>query len=269
MGTSKDYEAPPQWGPIKRDVTNSAGAGFLTPQKAAHIVSSFVGKMQTSGIGGFRGATAAPADSSTSPASTRRRGGTRRGGGRHRSLSRGGGAPAVARAFGSFLSDVAKRGLAQALAEAGIISVEGLTVEEIALALADALGGPASTVDDVDLRNALSALIDEITTEAKTVKDVEGAFSSAAANLEGIIEQLFSYYIYERFCTTMYAGLAERHGVTTADNYLAQIKDYIDGQLALEAATRDLTSVDWAGDEGASIVDEILDSTIEVFSVPA
>jgi hypothetical protein len=132
-----------------------------------------------------------------------------------------------------------------------------LTVEEVALALTDALGGPASTVDDVDLRNALSALIDEICTGAETIEAMEAAFAAAAANLAGIIGRLFGYYIYERFCTA------------TADNYLTQIKDYIDGRLAVEAATQDLSSVDWAGNEGETIVGEILEATRTVFSVPS
>jgi hypothetical protein len=144
-----------------------------------------------------------------------------------------------------------------------------LTVEEVALALTDALGGPASTVDDVDLRNALSALIDEICTGAETIEAMEAAFAAAAANLAGIIGRLFGYYIYERFCTTMYANLAKHYGFATADNYLTQIKDYIDGRLAVEAATQDLSSVDWAGNEGETIVGEILEATRTVFSVPS
>jgi hypothetical protein len=44
VGTSANFEGPPNWSPVKNAVTRAAGTGHVTPQKAGSMVRSFVGK---------------------------------------------------------------------------------------------------------------------------------------------------------------------------------------------------------------------------------
>lgn len=237
MGTSANYSAPANWGPIKSTVTR-AGSSF-TPTRMQGMVSSFVSGMRGAGRGGFGG-----------------------GGG-----AAGGGAPGVAQGLGEFLSTVAESGLAAALRSVGLESLEGRGPEEIVLALLDVLCGPGSTIDAVDLRNALSALLEELLGGAATFAAAEQALGDQANSLEQVITNLFGNYIFERFQTTMYAGLEAKIGAA-AVGCLESLRDYIRGQMQLEATRGDLTRLDWAGPPGAALVNDILERTFAVFSVP-
>lgn len=239
MGTSTNYSAPPNWAPTKRVVTSTGGS--FTTDKMEKMASSFVDAMSGAGRGGF--------------------GGGARGGGT------GGGARGTAQALGAFLSTVAESGLAAALQSVGLGSLDGKSPEEIALALLDALCGPGSTIDDVDLRSALSALLEELLNNAADFAAAEQQLRDAATSLEQIIMNLFGNYIFERFQTTMYAKLEAKIGAA-ASACMDSLRDYIRGQLRLEGAQRDLTKIDWAGAAGAALVNEILERTLAVFSVP-
>jgi hypothetical protein len=190
-----------------------------------------------------------------------RRGG-RRGGGGGSSGARG-----VAASVGGFISSVAKVGLSKALEAIGLKSCDGKSAAEVALALQEALGGPASTVDQEDLRAALGDLMEELLQPADAFEEVEKAFQEAAANLAHVIERLFGHYIFERFCTLHYANVMNQHGPENANSFFQSIRDYIDEKMGLTATSKDLGTVDWNGAEGAQIVESILNETVEVFSV--
>jgi hypothetical protein len=214
------------------------------------MVRSFVGKMRESGRSGFGG-------------------GGRAGGGRGRGgRVSGGSVRGAAQGFGRFVSEVATKGLAAALRTLGLESFEGKTPEEIALALLDALCGPGSTIDAVDLRNALSTLVSDLLGDATDFASAEHALRAAAGSLGQLVQNLFGNYIYERFQTTMYAGLEAAHGAAAADGCLEAVRDYVQSELRLEASNRDLTAIDWAGKDGADFVNSILDKTFEVFAQP-
>jgi hypothetical protein len=194
-----------------------------------------------------------------------RGGGSGRGGGRR---AGGGSVRGAAQSFGRFVSEVATKGLAEALRTLGLGSFEGKTPEEIARALLDALCGPGSTIDAVDLRNALSALVSDLIGDATDFASAEQALGAAAGSLGQLVQNLFGNYIYERFQTRMYAGLEAAHGATAADGCLEAVRDYVQSELRLEASSRDLAAIDWAGKEGADFVNSILDKTFEVFAEP-
>jgi hypothetical protein len=257
VGTSANFEGPPNWSPVKSAVTRMTGSGHVTRHKAGSMVRSFVGKMRESGRSGFGG-----------------QGGHGRGGGGGGGRGRGGGGGGgggvrgAARAFGHFVTEVAAMGLAEALRNLGLGSLEGKTPEEIAMALLDALCGPGSTIDSVDLRNALSALVTNLLGDAANFAGAEQALAAAAGSLEQLVQDLFGNYIYERFQTTMYAGLETAHGAAAADGCLEAVRDFVQSELRLEGSSRDLTAIDWAGKEGAVFVNSILNRTLEVFSEP-
>jgi hypothetical protein len=252
MGTSRDYTGSPKWGQIKGAVTRSIVNGQLRADRIPGIVRRLVGAINAGSDGtNFRGG-----------------GGSNRGGGRKASASvLGGGVFGTARAIGSFIQEVTEKGLAKALDSLGISLSSQHTPEQIILLLCDALTGPATTIDSVDLRAALSDLLEELLGEATSTDALENALISLNQDLERIILSLFGGYIFQRFNSLMCARLQAQESLTSARDCLQQVRDYITVELRLDTIDSDVRRIDWAGEEGATLVQSILDRTIHVFEL--
>lgn len=259
MGTSTDYAGSPKWGPSRSETTRAAGEGHVTPQKAASIVGGYVDQMTRSSNCGF----GEPLSSSGSGAhGTRGTGGGRTGG----SLPRmRGSARTVARALGSFLADVKARGFREALAEHGLTDLSGKSADEIALALADLLGGPSSLIDETALRDALMALMLKWSEDAAGADELADTVSEVAENIEVALRDFLGFYIVEVFKTVGYQGVLETHGFEKAEAMAGQIRDFVDAKLAAVEASRPLSAIDWNGAAGAQVVDRIVANTVEIF----
>ena len=145
-------------------------------------------------------------------------GGTGGGGGGGRGGSRGGrggrsggGVRGAARSLAQFITTVAEAGLAKALAEVGLISLEDKSPSEIASTIVSTLCGPNSTIDQVDLHNAMAATMDKLLGDAKEFKECELALEHAAPTLLETLATLFGNYIYERFCSISYANVHSKN----------------------------------------------------------
>jgi hypothetical protein len=178
----------------------------------------------------------------------------------------GSGAAGAAQAIGAFVTDVRERGLREALRGLGLDSCDDKTPAEIANFLADALGGPASTIDAVALRAALCEVIQNLVEDAQDLPGVEDNINAAADQVEEIIRELFGCYIVERFATIITAPVDNKQGVQVTDAYLGEVRAYVDARLQLLDLDRPLSSLDWRGAEGAAAVDDILARTQGVFS---
>jgi hypothetical protein len=268
VGTSTNYSGSPNWGPSKTETTRVGGEGHVTPQKAGSIVSGFVDQMARAPQLGF----GAPLSSSGgSSAATSRGGGSaggaRGGGGGGRGGSRriGGSARTVARGIGGFLADVGSKGFHEALAERGLTDLTGKSPDEIALALADLLGGSASLIEQTALRGALMELVLKWSEGVLGIDGLVESVTSVAQNIEGALHEFFGHYIFEVFKTVGYQGVLATHGFEKAESMTGQIRDFIDAKIGGLEASRALSSVDWNGTGGATIVDGIVADTIAIF----
>ena len=243
MGTSTNYNAPtsPQWKKLKGKVTRSTGQGSLSSTSRKEILRDYVNV----NYGSSRGTT------------NRGRAARRRA------------AQSVAQSIGGFFSSVASEGFQKAFKDAGLGSLEGKTVGEIAHSLLDYLGGPSGTLDKADVRTALCDLMDEILKDADTVEDVEEAMEmrSHGEALDNLIRHFFGYYIYEQFCRDLYGQLVTNIGDERAEESVNEIRDYICDALRDVVGDQDISQVDWNGSQGQQIVEQILQETLEVFSV--
>lgn len=269
MGTSTNYSGSPNWGPAKSEATRVGGEGHVTPQKAASIVSGFVDQMARApqlGFGaplsGQRGGTAGAATGAGSKG-----GGGGGGGGSGRGGTRqiGGSARTVARGIGGFLADVETKGFREALAERGLTDLSGKTPDEIALALADLLGGPSSLIEQTALRDALMALVLAWSEGMKGLDELAQSVTSAAQNIEAALHAFFGHYIFEVFKTVGYQGVLANHGFEKAESMAGQIRDFIDAKISGLETARPLSSVNWNSTAGAAIVDGIVADTISIF----
>ena len=295
MGTSTNYGGSANWGPTRTDTTTAGGGGPISPEKASEILSGVVDQMDTAPQLGF-GPPLVPPDGATVPAPTpavstptstpgasgtgagARSGGAGRGsgaGGGGGGGGRGGGgggsrrvsgsARTVARGIGSFLSDVATKGFAEALAERGLTDLNGKSPDEVALALADVLGGPSSLIEETALRDALMALVLDWSLEAQNLDGLAQAAGAAAQNIEQALHGFFGHYIFEVFKTVGYQNVLETHGFEKAESMTSTIRDFIDAKVASVESTQSLASIDWNGPAGAAIVDKIVSDTRSVF----
>jgi hypothetical protein len=242
MGTSKSYDAPSSWSDLKSNITRVARGEVVKPHRARSLIRSLIqhnGGRNEMARGGHRGASG----------------------------SAGSAAPArdVAARLGAFIADVGSIGFAEAAAKLGLGDLSGKTVSEVLLALLDRLGGNSSTIDEADARQALSDLQQDLFAEATDTEELEKILLSAAQNLEIILEKFFGYYIFEQFSRVCFERLVQRVGDLKATSFLNQIREFIQSALANRAADKQLSKVDWAGAEGAVIVSQILDQTLEVF----
>ena len=207
MGTSTDYSAPGSWGPLKREVTIAATKGGASPATAGRIIGHFiqenggVARMSGGGSGGTMGGSAGRA---------------------------------VAQRLGGFVTAVGEVGLSGALRREGLAHLVGRPVQEILAALLNHLGGPASTIDDVDARTALARLEEELLKDAQTPDDIERILQDEAINLDAILRDYFGLYLFEQFCRVFFERLVQKKGESNALAFLDDIKEFIKGSLSIE-----------------------------------
>lgn len=242
MGTSTNYNAPtsPQWKKLKGKVSRLTGHGRFNSTGIKGILRDFVNVS----YGSSRGASGP--------------GGTAR-----RQVAQN-----VAQKIGSFFSSVGNVGFREAFEDAGLGSLAGKTVSEIAHSLLDHLGGPSNMLNEADARTALCDLMDEILSDADSPEDVEKAMEMRAYGeaLDNLIRLFFGYYIFQQFCRNFYGRLVANIGDEDAEESVNQIRDYIYEALKDEIGDRDMNQINWSGNQGQQIVEEILQETLEVFS---
>jgi hypothetical protein len=265
MGTSTNYSGSPNWGPAKSEATRVGGEGHVTPQKAASIVSGFVDQMARAPQLGFGAPLSSQRGGTGAGTGAASKGGGGGGGGRGGTSRIGGSARTVARGIGGFLADVGAKGFREALAERGLTDLSGKTPDEIALALADLLGGPSSLIEQTALRDAVMALVLAWSEGVKGLEGLAESVTAVARNIEGALHQFFGHYIFQVFTTVGAQGVIETHGPDKAESMVGQIREFIDAKISNLESSRPLSSVDWTGTAGATIVDEIVAHTIEIF----
>lgn len=266
MGTSKDFGGAPRWSGVKAEVTTAAGDS-VDQKVAAKLVASFVGQMAGAPSGGFGGGSGGSGRGRGSGGGVRGGGGG--GGGRGgRAGGRRSGSSAVrgaAQRIGNFFANVEKYGFREALEKAGLKQIDQMTPAELALAIADVLGGDASLFDQTAVRDAIAELMQDLADGPKSLEAFGDVLAQEARNIESIIEGFLGNYVFEMFCSTTYKGVLETHGPAKAQSLAGQVRDYISAKLSDLSGSRDLSKVDWNGAEGTKMVDSLVAQTIEIF----
>lgn len=239
MGTSTSYSAPGSWGPLKREVTTAASAGAASAATAGRVIGHFI---QQNG-GAARICSGAGSGGTIGGSAGR----------------------AVAQRLGGFISAVGDVGLAEALRREGLSDLAGRPAQEILAALLDRIGGPASTIDDVDARTALARLQEELLRDARTPEDVERVLQEQAASLDVMLHNYFGAYLFEQFCRVFFERLVQKKGEPKALAFLADIKEFIKATLVNRAGRRVIAKISWAGKEGAQLCADVMQATLEVF----
>ncbi len=83
--------------------------------------------------------------------------------------------------------------------------------------------------------------------------------------LGSFLFRFFGYYLFQQFCRVFYSRLLTRRGEERSTQFFNSIRDFIISVLKLKTFGKDITKINWAGREGDSILDEVLQHTLEVF----
>jgi len=305
MGTSASYTPSPKWSQIKTDLTTALNDGPVADDEAHELVGDFVQQLcgeEEEGFGDLPSDFGTNSEEATEklvqllapfPSAPAKRQGARSSGpragpsaggssvrrrttshkstgsgrGRQSGRARGGSAVRpVAQRLAEFISEVPKVGLRQALINAGVHDVDTLPPDRIALAVADVLLADASFLIQSELREALAVVLEKVCDQPASLADAEEMFSNSAYNLQRIVQMLFECYIMERFKTLFCEHEAAKHGYEATDRTLLEARHYVASEMQLEQVERkDLTTVNWASEEGAKVVDAILERTVAIY----
>ncbi len=276
MGTSKDYGAPrtPDWGNVKRDVTR--GGGNPEPIPPPHIPEPLVPDQipqQVPPPPDIRRPLARMANTLSGFISAQYGGGTSSGSGGGTPGNRATGntarrsAQRVGRNLGGFFADVRDAGFQAAAERLGLGTLQGMSTKDIAMALTDRLVGPATTIDDVDARSALSRLMNETLKDLSPDEVVQALERIPTGNeFTRFMERFFAYYIFEQFNRIFYSRLVARVGEANAEHYLKNGQHCIEWMLRSHTERSDLASVDWQGPQGETVVNNIMESVFRIFT---
>jgi hypothetical protein len=263
MGTSKDFAGSPRWTGVKAEVTQ-AGGGLVDRKVAAKLVGAFVQQLASAPSGGFGGSGGARGSGGG--------GGAGGGGGGGRGGRSGGGSSrsspvrGAAQRIGSFFSDVAKVGFREAVEKIGLKNADQMTPAELALAIADLLGGEPNLFDQTAVRDAVAALMQDFANGPDSLAAFGEVLVQQAQNIESVLENFLGNYVFEMFCSTTYKGILETHGPASAEGLAGQVRDYISTKLGDVKSSGKLSSIDWNGPAGAKMVDTLIAQTIEIFA---
>lgn len=295
MGTSGPYVPSPNWANIKGEVTTALNAGTVSGEEAKQLIGDFANQLCAEPVDGFgelavgfghispdQAAANLHAVISHLPARVAsaqdgRGGGSRGGGSPQRSTAAGRGPSSrrvgatsvrpTAQRLASFISEVSRVGLRQALEDAGVSAIDLLRPDQIALAIADVLAADASQIIQTELRDALATVMEELCPNPASFDETSIAIATSSDDLVFVIQRFFECYIMERFKTFFCEHEASKHGFRAADAIIREARRFVAVELDLvKGDHRDFGAVDWAGDEGSGIVDAILERTIVVYA---
>lgn len=239
MGTSASYKAPvsPQWTQHKRRLTTLVSSDPGSPTTASSAVSGFIGA--NGGAHAISSGTAAIGGQVP-----------------HRAAQR----------LGGFLAAIASQGVGLVFQHAGLPSVQGKTTAEVIAALEDHFCESSNTLDDVDVRNAMARLCNERWADQSVdalVQDLEDV--AQQQTFGGLLECFFGYVIYEQVLRINHERLLARAGEGNTRAFEVELLRYIQECIRDVQRTTGLAGVDWDGDQGAAVIAQIYEETLDVF----
>ena len=241
MGTSKSYggiKGNPNWSKLSSSVTHACDTGKISSTKFNNITSNFTALLGGSSYGG-----------------------------RGRSGIAGKAGLKTARKLGGFLNSVRSHGLRPALSNIGFEFSNNTKVSDAINYLLEYCAGVASTLDETAAKEAERQLLEEIGGDAKSFQDLEKNFEAKIDEYgtEELLIKYYAYYAYEHLSIDFYEKLIEEKGRQATANFYTQLKNFLVEKLKNVALKRDLSKIDWPGEEGDSLVKNIFEDTLKAF----
>lgn len=226
MGTSAGYSLPTggNWSKLKRDVTNWVSMGATDPESVGRVVGSYVEA--------HHGASQAAQQMSHAAQAGSR--------------------------FAGFASGVAQNGLVETLTRFSLSQYIGRSASEVLRGIRDFLIGDNSLLEDDIVQNSFVDFYEEQLLTDNSFEGLERTLKQA--DIGDMLMRFFGHCIYRQFVTGFHERMMARVDIPTTKNKLALVKDYIFTKLRVVIHGKDLTMVDWNGNEGSTLSGQILES---------
>lgn len=244
MGTSKSYKATvkgqPQWGDLSSSVTRNCDGGNVSQVNLSRILGNYVNV-----VGGSNSS------------------------GRGNSKIAGRSGIKTAKKLGGFIGGFIASGgdLSQTLSQTGLTDLTGKTVEDVVNHLIEFCSGPASTIDDRAAKEASRRLLEEITSNANTIEELQENLQNTVdqESLEDLMIKYFGYYILEHLSVMFYEHLVTKKGKSECSNLFRQIEAYIIDRLDEMNKINPLNNINWGSDDADRLIKNIQEDVLTVF----
>jgi hypothetical protein len=239
MGTSQSINPSvkdnPQWGEYSKVLTSASKENQISEVNLQRIMQKFV-----SSVGGASSA----------------------GGGNSKSFGKAG--ISKAQKILSYISNVQTNGFSKSLSDIGLDNRTSLSVNDFINALLIHCADDNSTFDETAANSALEKLIKFLLNDVQNIDDVELTLNNIdSAKKEEAICHFLAHYIVE-FSDNLFSNrIYEKDGNKVRT--FQQVFEYIKKNIENISTSRDLTNINWLGQEGAKIISEIQTQILEIF----
>lgn len=240
MGTSSSYKPPTKgnWGEIKRDLSRIAKSATFPDKKVLGVIGKFISEK------GGGGSTIQSAHGNWTKAPRE----------------------AIKR-IGGFVSDFGHFGFAEALNKHELGHLIGKSAQEIIAGLIDYFGGSGNTRDETNTRRAISSTMDMFMKESDTPEKIQEIFKNILnpGSFQEFLLTFLGHYIFQQFCSIKEEFLNSKMKERNSEDLIKQIERAILAAVKNKSLDIDFSKVDWKGEEGDDIKDEIIAKTFRIF----
>lgn len=249
MGTSSGYSPPTggDWNSLKRHLRNLSD-DMKNDTEVKIVISKFI-----KAIGGPEAFAAAGRPSSSAGGTTQR------------SFSSAS-ARKVSSSALNFIGDASRVGLHQALADRGLVNLEGKSLGEIKETLIEFFSEPAVDGDAEAASRAVAKVFEDIFERVESEVELEHIFSNilSANESEIFLCSFYEHYIYELFARTFFEDTMSKFGKEKAIELLETVQDTIKAKVQRHQCTKDLSTIDFKSAEGQLFVQGILQNILAI-----
>lgn len=240
MGTSSSYKPPTKgnWGKIKRDLSRLAKGVSFPEGKVLSVIGKFISEKG----GGGSSTQSAYGNWSKAPKEASKR-------------------------ISGFISDIGRFGFAEALNKQGLGNLIGKSAKEVMAGLIDYFGGNRNTRDEINACRAIQSTMEKFMQDADTVEKIEATFKQILNpdTFQEFLLTFLGYFIFQEFCSYYEEFLNSRMSDQNSENFINEVEMTIISAVKNKSLDIEFSKVDWKGEEGDDIVDEIMVKTVRIF----
>lgn len=188
-----------------------------------------------------------------------------RGGARKAAATASGGQTATAR-IGSFVSNVATIGFAEATRALGLQNIVGQNVDAVLAAIINAIAPAGTSNDDAIARRAASETLRELFENYEVQQaGLDALNAMTETDVADSIERSVANYVYQRWLFDLSQRI-EQNAVSETDAVKLErdVKDFVTGLVKLKLDGKEAVHLDWKGMQGQIFVQDIYDAAYKL-----
>lgn len=171
-----------------------------------------------------------------------------------------------ARSIGGFLASVSKSGIQNTFQAIGLRDVIGESTEAVFAALVDRLAPSGATKEEAAARSAtlevMAYLYETVIQEGGDIATLE---TMDEATIESVVEMGVAGYIYNMWLEELGISIEKRAvSETQAVKLEHEVRDYVNSCVKLELNDKSPIDINWDGQEGRRIIDQVYSDAYSV-----